>query len=93
MGDEGGCVSSVWPGMACTSRVRLCWRVQVLELGRRAGGEDQRLQLGRFYGSDDGCFYFAFTRSAHSMASIRPVQPQTHQIFMFLHHDTWSMRP
>lgn len=53
--------SSVWPGTASLSGC--AWSsasdsagVQVVELGRRAWGEDQRLQLGRFYSSDDGCF-------------------------------------
>lgn len=46
-------------GCRCSS-VSDCWCVQVLELGSRAAGEDQRLQLGRFYSSDDGFYFFKF---------------------------------
>lgn len=56
----------VWAvGLCMKLCVWLCWCVQMLELGRRAWGEDQRLQLGRFYSTDDGCFH-----SPHTMPSI-----------------------
>lgn len=75
MGSEICCVSDVWPGVACVSSgaVRVARCVQVFKLSRGAGGEDQRLQLGRFYSADDGCFYFTFTHAARSMASIQPL--------------------
>lgn len=61
----------VWPGMvselgdAC---MQLC--VQVLELSWKAGGQDQTLQLGKFYSSYDASL--RISHSPHTMASLQP---------------------
>lgn len=54
---------------ACSSAsvcVCRCWSE-----GRRAGGKDQRLQLGRFYSSYDASF--RISHSPHTTASLQPV--------------------
>lgn len=77
----------VWAAGLCMSLcIWLCWCVQVLELGRRAQGEDQRLQLARFYSSDDGCFH-----SLHTMASIYHLPLNTSVLFSS-HLDTRAHR-